>query len=150
MKKKISKANYLLWRHKKRLKLETKKLMNESFVRSHLLYCLTVWGGAKQCNLKPLNQSLRKIWSKIGVKKQYTLNRLKEHQILKLEDELAVQETKLVWKWAKQELPPGSQSLLVERVNNLRGRQFDIVRHSKACSINNRLAKRAGTEIGHF
>ena len=147
VKKKISKANYLLWRHRKRLKIETKKLMYESFVRSHLLYCLTVWGGAKQCNLKPLNQSLRKIWSKIGAKKQHTLNRLKEHQILKIEDELAVQETKLVWKWDKQKLPPGTQSLIIERVNNLRGRHFDVFRNSKACSINNRLAKRAGQEV---
>ena len=148
--KKISKANYLLWRHKKSLKLETKKLLYESFVRSHLLYCLTVWGGAKNCNLKPLNKSLRKIWSKIGLKKQHTLNRLKEHQILKLEDEIAVQETKLVWKWDKHKLPPGTKSLISERVDNLRGRRFDIARNSKVCSINNRLAKRAGVELRSF
>ena len=145
--KKISKANYLLWRHKKSLKLETKKLLYESFVRSHLLYCLTVWGGAKKVNLNPLNKSLKKIWSKIGARKQHTLHRLKEHQILKLEDELAVQETKLVWRWDKHKLPPGSNSLLVERVDNLRGRRFDIARNSKVGSINNRLAKRAVKEV---
>ena len=145
--KKISKANYLLWRHKKSLKLETKKLIYESFVRSHLLYCVSVWGGAKSHNLKPLNKSLRKIWSKIGARKQHTLNSLKEHQILKLEDEIAVQETKLVWRWDKRKLPPGSNSLIVEKVDNLRGRRFDIARNSKTGSINNRLAKRAGKEL---
>jgi hypothetical protein len=46
--KKISKGNYLLWRHRKKLNIETKKLIYESFVQSHILYCLTVWGGAKK------------------------------------------------------------------------------------------------------
>ena len=38
--KKISKANYLLWRHGKKLNIFTKKVIYESFARSHLLYCL--------------------------------------------------------------------------------------------------------------
>ena len=146
--KKISKANYLLWRHRKKLTLDTKKLLYESFVRSHLLYCITVWGGANNTNLKPLNQSLRKIWRKIGKKKQHTLNRLAENNILKLEDELAVQETKVVWKWEKKKLPPGTQTLITEKIDNLRGRRFETLRNLKANSIHIRLAKRAGSEVG--
>jgi hypothetical protein len=64
--KKVSKGNYLLWRHKKKLNLETQKLIYESFVRSHLLYCLTVWGSARAEALRPLVKLLKKIWKKIG------------------------------------------------------------------------------------
>jgi len=38
-------------------------------------------------------QLVLKIWRKIGTRKQHTLIRLKAHSILKLEDELEVQET---------------------------------------------------------
>ena len=50
--KKISKGNYLLWRHKKKLNPLTRKLIYESFIRSHLLYCITVWGGSKKTGTK--------------------------------------------------------------------------------------------------
>jgi len=47
VKKKIGKGNYLLWRYRNRLSINMKKTIYESFVRSHLTYCITVWGGKK-------------------------------------------------------------------------------------------------------
>jgi len=142
--KKISKANYLLWRHGKKLNVKNKKLLYESFVRSHLLYCLTAWGDA---NMTSLNKTIKKTWRKIGKPKQHTLNRLKEHEILKLEDEIAVQEAKIVWKWEKKQLPPGSICLLKEKQDNLRGRRFERHNRIGPRSINARLAKRAENSI---
>lgn len=52
------------------------------------------------------------------------MNRPKTHSILKLEDELEVQETKIVWKWETGKLPPGSRQILMEKTDNLRGRRF--------------------------
>jgi len=141
--KKISKGNYLLWRHRKKLNIETKKLIYESFVRSHILYCLTVWGGAKVNILKPLHKVIKKIWRKIGQFKQHTLNRLYNHKILKIEHELEIQESKIVWKWMNNKLPAGLKSILKENQTALRNRKFEIYRNAKSNSINYRISKRA-------
>ena len=133
-----------IWRHRKKLNTPTKKVIYESFARSHLLYCLTVWGSAKNSTLKPLNSILSKIWKKIGNYRQHTLNRLTELNILKLEHELEIQESKLVWKWAKNKVPSSLKALIVEKQNILRSRRFQNVRGSKLDSINYRLFKRAG------
>ena len=145
--KKISKANYLLWRHGKKLNTPTKKVIYESFARSHMLYCLTVWGSAKNSIIKPLNSLLSKIWRKIGNLRQHTLNRLTEYNILKLEHELDIQESKLVWKWAKNKVPSSLKSLIIEKQSNLRSRKFENARGSKLNSINYRLYKRATNSI---
>ena len=145
--KKIGKGNYLLWRHKKKLNIETKKIIYESFVRTHLLYCLTIWGGAKNVVLKPLQGMIKKIWRKIGPYKQHTLNRLYNHKILKIEHELEIKESKLLWKWENSKIPPGLNNLIKEKQDRLRGRRFEKYRNSKPCSLNYRLAKRADNQI---
>jgi hypothetical protein len=141
--KKISKGNYLLWRHRKKLNIDTKKLIYESFVGSHLLYCLTVWGGAESVALAPLVKTLKKIWKKIGPFKQHTLNRLHNVQILKLEHELAIHESKFIWKWHNRKLPKSLYPILTEKENIFRSRRFVIIRNAKLNSLNYRLAKRA-------
>ena len=145
--KKIGKGNYLLWRHKKKLNIDTKKTLYESFVRTHILYCITVWGSAKSSILKPLLAVLKKIWRKIGTYKQHTLNRLLAHKILKFEHELEIQESKLLWKWSKNKLPRGLKSIVTEKANVLRSRRFNIYRNAKLNSINYRLSKRATSHI---
>ena len=145
--KKISKGNYLLWRHKKKLNPLTRKLIYESFIRSHLLYCITVWGGAKKLALKPVNSLLSRAWKKMGNYRQHTFNRLKTLKLLTLEDELAVQESKLIWKWENSKTPPGLQNILIEKVDRLRGRRFAKYRHANPGSINYRLASRADKHI---
>jgi hypothetical protein len=81
----------------KKLNIGMKKPIYESFVRSHILYGIIIWGRGE-----PLEKMLSKIWSKIGTRKKHTVNRLKEYGMLKLEDELAIQEIKFVWKWEKR------------------------------------------------
>ena len=92
--KKILKGKYLLWRHKK-LGPKTKLLLYECFIHCHILYCLSVWGGASKTKLHPLIVALKKSWRNIGKFKQHTIHRQKENFILKLEDELKLQVRKL-------------------------------------------------------
>lgn len=62
---------------------------------------LVVWGGSTSTQLKPLNSVLGKYWKNIGQFRQHTQHRLKEHNVLKLEDEVVVQETKIARRWKK-------------------------------------------------
>ena len=145
--KKIGKGNYLLWRHGRKLSIAMKKVIYESFVRCHLLYSLIVWGATSKVILKPLEQTLARIWTKIGPRRMHTHNRLKEFKMLKLSDELAIQESRMVWEWENTKLPTGLCEIISERDDNLRGRRFNSSRHLKSNSINNRLANRARTVI---
>ena len=141
--KKISKGNYLLWRHGKKMPIGLKKTIYECFIRCHVLYCLPVWGGAKQIALKPLNRMLHKSWAKIGKRKSHTLHRLGKHKILRLEDELSIQESKILWRWEKNKIPRSLTGIIKEKQDGLRGRRFEQERNSKTNSIHNRLTKRA-------
>jgi len=141
--KKVSKGNYLLWRHRKKLNPSTRKLVYESFVRSHLLYCLPVWGRAKKTVLKPLNSLIGKVVNKMGTPNEHTYQRLKRLQILKLEDDLSVQEGKLIWKWSQEKTPPGLKDIIKEKNDRLRRRRFIKDKDSNPESINWRLATKA-------
>jgi hypothetical protein len=145
--KKISKGSYILWRYRKKLSTELKKTIYESFVRCHLLYGITVWGGAALNLIKPLEKSLSKIWAKFGQRRMHTLNRLKKYGILKISDEIKIQECKFVWKWEKKKLPRSLINIIEEKSDNLRGRRFKISRHCKNNSIEYRLANRANVMI---
>jgi hypothetical protein len=145
--KKISKGNYLLWRHNNKLSTQMKKVIYESFIRCHLLYGITVWGGAKKIVLKPLRQLVSKIWSKFGRRNMHTLNRLYNFKLLKIEDELLIQESKLLWKWDKDKIPISLKDIITERNNNLRGRRFNININWKDGSIAGRLSSRANSSI---
>jgi len=145
--KKINKGNYLLWRHGKKLSVNMQKTIFESFVRCHILYGLTVWGGASKTIIKPLQTSLSKVWSKIGNRKMHTLNRLEKYGLLKLEDEIRIQESKVVWKWINDKTAPGIKHILTEKQDNLRGRRFVIKREWKVDSISRRIATRANKEV---
>ena len=145
--KKIAKGNYLLWRHNKKLTLQAKKQIYESFIRCHILYCLSVWGGAKLTVLNSLNKVLKKSWRKIGKFKQHTLNRLQALKILTLKDELSLQELKILWRWENKTIPNSLSNIIVEKRDRLRGRRFVKNRNSKIGSINNRLTNSANLNI---
>ena len=151
--KKIGKGNYLLWRHGKKLSIKMKKVIYESFVRCHLLYVLTAWGSVSNVIKKPLEKLLARIHSKIGPRKMHTKNRLQTYKLMKLEDELEIQESKTLWKWENKKLPRGLNDLIVEKTDNLRGRRFKQNREWKQTSIAYRLANRATksmSEISQF
>jgi hypothetical protein len=147
VKKKVSKGNYLLWRHGRKMSPAIAKIMYESFVRCHLLYCLNAWGGVKPSIRKPLDQILKRIWSKIGNKRMHTLNRLQKYEILNMDDEIEIQEQKLIHKWEYKKLPKGVSNIILEKITNLRGRKFVVARNWKNNSIAHRLAKQANQSI---
>jgi len=148
VKKKISKGNYILWRYRNKLTVNMKKTIYESFIRTHLTYCLSVWGAKKTGTLNELKKQIKKIWSKIGQRKQHTNNRLMEHKILKLEDELKIAEVKIIWRWIKNKIPLGLKDIIIERNSiNLRNRHFIREANWKHESIAYRLASRAKNEI---
>ncbi len=67
--------------------------------------------------------------------------------MLKLEDELSIQEIKFVWKWEKKKLPSSLVSMLNEKVDNLRGRRFCIERQWKTNSLAYRIARAANINM---
>ena len=148
IKKKIGKGNYLLWRYKKLLSTNMSKTLYECFVRCHLTYCILVWGGKPSGNLTDLKKLIKRIWTKIGTRRQHTNTRLIEHGILKLEDELAMSEIKTVWRWEKNKIPNSLKSVITEKLTRqLRNRQFESNVKWKPKSISRRLAVRAKTDI---
>ncbi len=148
VKKRISKGNYLLWRYKNKLTTPMKRTIYESFVRSHLSYCLTVWGANITSEHQSLNTQLKKIWKKIGVRNQHTHERLISNKMLKLEDELKISELKIIWRWEKKKIPLGLANLIEEMPQrNLRNRKFKRENNWKHTSIAYRLATLAMKEI---
>ena len=148
VRKKIGKGNYLLWRYKNSLSLNMKKTIYESFVRTHITYCLPIWGAKKTADLTELKKAIKRVWSKIGIRRQHTNRRLIDHKILKLEDEIKLSEIKIIWRWLKDRLPRGLKDIITERRGrNLRNRQFIRERTWRQDSIAYRLATRIRTEI---
>jgi hypothetical protein len=151
IKKKIGKGNYLLWRYRKQLSAKMSKTIYESFVRCHLTYCLLIWGGKQSGHLTELKKLTKRIWSKIGIRKQHTNTRLIKFGILKLEDELAMAEIKMVWRWTKSKIPPGLNYIIKEKLNRqLRNRNFENEVRWKPHSLARRLANRAKHDINEI
>ncbi len=151
VRKKIGKGNYLLWRYKNSLSTGMKKTIYESFVRTHISYCLPVWGARKTAELTDLKKTIKRIWSKIGIRRQHTNTRLVEHKMLKLEDELKLSEIKIIWRWIKKKIPQGLKDIITEHVGRqLRNRQFIRERTWRQDSLAYRLATRAKTEINEI
>ena len=113
-------------------------------MRCHLTYCLLIWGGKPSGKLTELKTALKRIWSKIGQRRIHTNARLVTHGMFKLEDELALSEIKMVWRWSKNKLPEGLKYIIKERVTRqLRHRQFENEVRWKPYSISRRLANKA-------
>jgi len=145
--KKISKGNYLLWRYRKELNHSSKKTIYESFIRSHLLYGLSVWGGASNTKLKLIETPLKKVWKKFGQRYMHTSERLINGEMLSLQDEILIQESKILWKWNMNQLPKSLKPIIEEKNDRLRGRRFVISRILKSNSINSRLTRLANKDM---
>jgi len=147
VKKKIGKGNYLLWRYRKKLTTPMKKTIYESFVRSHLTYCLPVWGAKATQELTDLKKLIKKTWTKIGQRNMHTNERLSQYRILNFNDEIRLAESKIIWRWNKNKLPLGLKNIIVENFNRrLRNRLFVKDNTWKNDSISYRLANRATNE----
>jgi hypothetical protein len=71
-----------------------------------------------------------------------------ENSILKIENELEIAESKIIWRWNKKIIPKGLKSIITEVANeNLRNRKFVRDIKWKQDSISYRLASRALKEI---
>jgi hypothetical protein len=148
IKKKIGKGNYLLWRYKNKLTQSMKRTIYESFVRTHINYCLLVWGAKKTNAHTELRKQIKRIWRKIGKRNQHTNERLMENKILKLDDELRTAEMKMIWRWEKKKIPLGLKNIITEiDQNRLRHRKFKREVNWKQDSISYRLATRAMKDI---
>jgi len=145
--KKISKGNYLLWRYRKELNFSSKKVLQESFIKSHLLYGLSVWGGASNTKLKLIESPLKKVWRKFGQGYMHTYERLINGEMLSLKDEILIQESKILWKWNMNQLPKSLKAIIEEKNDRLRGQRFVISRTLKSNSINSRLTRLANKEM---
>lgn len=147
LQEKIGKGNYLLWRHKSILTKGIRKTIYESFVRCHIMYCISIWGPA---GIK--NQVLIKTWKriirKLGPRFRHTDKRLADYEIMPLKDELKLAECKIIWKWEKKELPTGITNIIKEKNNrSLRQRSFVLPKLWKQTSISYRLNKGASNNI---
>ncbi len=125
-----------------------KKVIYESFVRTHLTYCLPVWGAKKSTELTELKKLQKKVWTKIGLRRMHTNQRLSKFRILKFEDELRLSEMKIIYRWEKKHIPLGLRNIILETNNRaLRNRNFIKDRQWKHDSLSYRLADRAKKEI---
>ena len=124
--KKVGKGNYLLWRYKKKLTEPMKRTIYKSFVRCHLLYCLVVWRAKKTSSMTELRTQIKQIWSKIGLRKIHTNERLITNEILRIDDELKIAEIKIIWRWEKSKIPLGLKLIIEEKqFLTLRKRSFN-------------------------
>jgi hypothetical protein len=97
--------------------------------------------------ISSLVSSLKKAWKNMSPRPQHTLNRLKQLNILQLEDELLIQESKFFWRWDSKELPRSLITVLKEKNDNLRGRRFETSITAKQNSISSRLSRLAPSKI---
>jgi hypothetical protein len=107
----------------------------------------TFLGRAKICNLKLLTKLLSKRWLKICKRHSHTLNRLKKYKILKLEDELKIKESKIIWRWEKKVIPVSLSNIVIEKHDNLRGTSLENLITNKKNSIKSLLVSQANKEM---
>ena len=84
-------------------------------MQCHLLYGLTVWGGANKVKLLILEKTLGKIWRKFGIHYKHTSEHLISNKLLKFEDELRTQVRKLLWKWNNKKIPKSLTNIVKEK-----------------------------------
>ena len=80
----------------------------------------------------------------------HTGERLFQNKILKLEDELSIQESKILWKWNNNKLQKSLKNIVREKQDRLRGRRFEIARDLRVNSINLRLTRLANSQISNI
>ena len=86
----------------------------------------------------------------LEVEDLHTSECLISNNLLKLDDELRIQESKILWKWNNKKIPKSLLNIIIEKNDRLRGRRFEISRLGKPNCINARLTKLANSQISNI
>jgi len=65
--------------------------------------CLA-WGAKRSRERMNLIKQIKKLWLKIGKGFQHTHERQKDYNLFKLEDEIRIQEAKMIWRWERKKI----------------------------------------------
>ena len=109
---KISKGIYLLWRFKNVLEKKTKLMIYHAFIRSHLLYGISLWGNMRGEEIRKLTTNHKKAIRGLSYGKIHTEPILKQLKILNLQDEVKLEMTKMAWLYVQDRLPQGIRESL--------------------------------------
>ena len=109
---KLSKGLYLLWRFKKSLDTKTKLLIYHAFIRSHLLYGISLWGNVNDNAIRRLNTCHKKTIRGLTNGLIHTEPILKKFNLLSLQDEAKLEMLKLAWSYCQGKIAPGIKDCL--------------------------------------
>ena len=136
---KISKGIYLLWKFKYALDTKTKLLLYHSFIRSHILYGISLWGNSRGCEMRKLIVTHKKSIRGIVIGKIHTEPVLKKHNLLSLQDEVRLDVIKHAWLYIHDRMPAGIKDSLEEmrEQRNLRhNRIMNVPRTTRNTDLN--------------
>ena len=111
---KVSKGIYLLWKFKHSLDIKTKILLYHSFIRSHLIYGISLWGNVKGSEMRKLTITHKKSLRALMNGAVHTSPILKKLNLLSLQDEVQMDMTKLAWSYLHGRMPAGIKNSLEE------------------------------------
>ncbi|NNK28926.1 MAG: RNA-directed DNA polymerase, partial [Flavobacteriaceae bacterium] len=105
---KLNKIKYLMSKAKNILPTSIKLLLYNSLAKPHIDFSSTIWGGAAKTHLKNLETIQKKLVRLIvnAKSRAHTENIFKKLEILKLEDQIQLNNAKLGYKFYHQDLPP--------------------------------------------
>ena len=98
---KISKGTYLLFRYKKLLNTKGKLAIFNAFVKPHILYGLSVWGGSKGRAMSMLIKTYKKAVRLLDIGKIHVEPLLKKYNLLSINDEYKLSLLKTAWECVK-------------------------------------------------
>ena len=133
---KISKGSYLLYKHRKLLNTKGKLAIYNAFVRPHLLYGITTWGGTKGMLMKKLNIKHKKIVRLLSTGKVHVEPLLKRYKLLAIRDEHLLGLTQLSWEFINNSLPRSLRHYISLRENPAGLRNPSIVTVLRSTYVN--------------
>ena len=98
---KISKGTYLLFRYRKLLNTKGKLAIFNAFVRPHILYGLSVWGGSKGRAMTLLQKTYKKVVHLLDIGKMHVEPILKKYGWLTINHEYKISLIKTAWECVK-------------------------------------------------
>ena len=111
--KKISSSLYMINRAKHFLTQDALKLLFNSFIQSHLFYCLPIYSCTSKCNLKKLENIQKKALRIItnSTYNAHTAEKFKKLEILPLEQQIMYSKLLFMYDYINQKLPKSFNSV---------------------------------------